>query len=288
MRRRHFLAALGASLPVAGCAGTDPSTAPTSEERTATPPDEGTTTAPSTEGTAATSAPTANPETLALGDSFEAPGGATATVHDVRVRRAVFTLGVHTDPHYRPDEQFVVADVSSSDRDPLSRFAIETDGDRRDAGANDALVSPFGDPTGELLGFRVPAPLEIERGAVVWTGPDGSTAVWPVDSDAVDALAHPPAFEVREFSVPEEVERGSAFDATLTVANDGSGDGEFRAELGATTISDTPELAVEVAAGETVTTNPTIDPYYPEDADELPVVLNWDADRLERTAKITD
>jgi hypothetical protein len=251
----------------------DSSTTPTSEERTTTPSDEDT---------------TATPETLALGESFEAPDGATATVHDVRVRRTVFTLGVHTDPHYRPGEQFVVADASSSGRDFPSGFTIEIDGDRRDTGANDALVSPFGDPTGVLVGFGVPAPLDVERGAVVWTAPDGATARWPFDSESLDALANPPTFEVREFSVPEEVERGSTFAATLTVANVGSGDGEFRAELGATTISDTPELAVEVAASETVTTRPTINPFYPEDADELPVELNWDADRLVHTAKITD
>lgn len=280
MRRRHLLAALGATLPVAGCTGTDSSSTPTSEGTTATPSVEETTTV--------TSSPTESPETLTLGEPFEAPGGATATVHDVRVRRTVFTLGVHTDPHYRPGEQFVVADASASDRDLLNNFAVEADGVRRDTGSNDALVSPFGDPSGELLGFRVPAPLEIERGAVVWTSPDGVAARWPLDPESLDALAHPPAFEVREFSVPEEVERGSAFAARLAVANVGSGDGEFRAELGATTISDTPELAVEVAAGETVTTGSTIDPFYPEDSDELPVVLNWGADRLKRTAKIAD
>lgn len=277
MRRRHLLAALGAGVSLAGCVGTDAPGTPTPDETTRTPVEDGTTTNTTTP---------ADPESLALGESLEPADGGQVTVHDVRVRRIVFTQGVHTDPYSRPGEQFVVVDATASIPERLERLAVVADGRTVAAGANDALVAPFGDPAGELLGFRVPAPLEVEGAAVRWSVPKGASARWPLDASHLHALANPPEFEVKAFEVPETVERGSAFTAALTVANAGSGDGTFRAELGATTISDTPEISVEVPAGETVTAERTVEPYYPEEADELTVRLNWGADDVERAVTV--
>lgn len=280
MQRRRLLAALGAGVSLPGCLGSESPGTPTSDE---------TTTAPSEDATTVTSGPTADPELLALGDSFETSNGRSLTVHDVRVRRIVFTRGVHVDPFTRPGEQFVVADMEVSDRDLHEGFSVAADGRTVDTGPNDALVSRFDDPTGELLGFRVPAPFDAERGAVVWSGDSGGTsetARWSLVADHFDALANPPEFAVEAFDVPEEVERGSSFTATLTVANSGSGDGTFRAELGATTISDTPEIQVEVPTGETVSAERTVEPHYPEEAEELTVRLNWGMGTVERAVSV--
>jgi hypothetical protein len=278
MNRRRLLAGLCTGVSLSGCLGSDSPGTPTAEGTT--------TTAESTDRHTSDRPPetTTDPETLALDESFEA-SGVTVTVHDVRVRRIVFARNNHLDPHYRPGHQFLVADVSVSDRDQLGNFAVVMDGDRIETRRNDSLVA-FDEPTGELLGLAVPAPLDAECGAVRWTGPDGAVARWTLDSDHLDALAHPPAFEVRNFEIPEEVERGSSFTATLTVSNSGSGGGAFRAELGATTISDTPEIRVAVPASETVTAEQVVEPYYPDDADEATIRLNWDAEFVERTVSI--
>lgn len=277
MRRRRLLAVFGSSLSIAGCVGFESPGTPTADE---------TTTTGSEDATTVTFGRTTDPELLALGESFETADGQSVAVHDVQVQRIVFTQGVHTDPRTRPDEQFVVADVAVSDRDIHRDLSVVADGRTVAIGANDALVSPFDDPVGELLGFRVPAPLDAERGAVVWSGDDGATARWSLDADLLDALANPPEFAVEAFEVPEEVERGSSFTATLTVSNSGSGGGAFRAELGATTISDTPEIRVAVPASETVTAEQVVEPYYPDDADEATIRLNWDAEFVERTVSI--
>lgn len=282
MHRRHFLASLGGGLPLAGCVGSESPATPTAGETTTA--DATVTEAASTDRPAET---TAGSEPLALGETAETADGRTVTVHAIRVQTIVFTRTVHTDPHVRPGKQFVVADVATSDRGLLGGLSLPADGQSVVTGPNDALVAPFGDPAGELLGFPVPAPLDVDRAAVVWNGEDGATARWPLGASHLDALGHPATFEVRAFDVPETVEDESTFAVTLSVENTGTGDGTFRAELGVTTLSDAPEIRVEVPVGETVTAERTVDPYYPEETEELTVRLNWDAGDLTRTTAIT-
>lgn len=280
MRRRRLLAALGAStLSLSGCVGSDaletttaePSTKSTEPEtRTSTPEDERTTTDGST------------------------PTGLTVTVHSLDVRRSVVVQGVHLDPYYRPDEQFVVADASVGSRDDrvsdaaADAFAVVADDERVDT-ATYYPVDPLSeDPEGTRFSFVVPAPLEADGASVVWNGVDGSDETrWSLDDVLLDALANPPAFDVRRFEVPDEVNRGSSFETTLAVENTGSGDGTFLAELGATTVSDTSEVRVEVPEGETVTATRTMEPHYPEETDELTVRLNWGSTALTRTVAVT-
>ena len=305
MQRRRLLAGLAAGVPLAGCLGASspgtPSTeTATTETATTTTADETTAATTSTAGT--TSAGDA--ETLDLGESFDTSDGRTVTVRAVRVRRFVLTWGVHVDPVALAGRQFVVADVSVESGNAgttatpaypggdnlRQQFRVGLDGERYPETDRVFRVLPRSDdPDRVRLGFPVPAPATADRGAVVWTGgSDVPAARWTLTDDHRRALANPPAFEVRAFEIPDEVERGTEFEATVTVANTGSSNGTFLAELGATTISDTPEIRVDVPAGQTVTARRTVDPYYPEDAAELTVVLNWGVDRLRRTASVVD
>lgn len=286
MQRRRLLVALGTGVTFSGCLGSEPPRTPTASDETTRRPS--TRTDDVADATDQTPGTTTDPQTVSFGRAYESPSGETATVHDVSVRRTVFTRSVHVDPHFRSGEQFLVVDASVSDRDLLRQFELVADGEQIDTRRIGRLVEPFGEPTDELLGLAVPAPLDADRGAVTWRGPEGGFARWPLADDHLHALANPPEFEVRGFEIAETVERGSSFPASLTIANAGSGDGTFFAELGATTISDVPEIRVEVPAGETVSVERTVDPHYREGDDELTVVLNWGADRLKRATSVTD
>lgn len=307
MQRRRLLTALAAGVPLAGCLGSGSESASTATAETTSTVDAGTTSTVDTGTTATTDAgtiTTASVESLAVGESFEAADGRTVTVRTVTVRPSVLSWGTHVDPVALPDRQFVVADVAASSEDtattstpgysesddPREQFRVTLDGERYPKTDRIFHVVPRPEDADRVrIGFPVPAPAAVDRGAVVWmpTG-DAPAARWELTADHRRALANPPAFEVRAFEIPGEVERGSSFEATLTVANTGASDGTFLAELGATTISDTPEIRIDVSAGETVTARQTVDPYYHEDADELTVVLNWGADRRQRTASVVD
>ncbi|NEU57568.1 hypothetical protein [Halorussus sp. MSC15.2] len=289
MRRRRLLSslsALGASLPIAGCVGAESPGTPTAGRTTETE-----TTPPAPETTTASSDASADSETLALGGTFETPEGGTVTVHDVHVQRTAYTQFPHVSPIAYSSRQFVVVDATVSDHELFRQFSVAVDGRLLD-GAASALTGPFSEPEGELFGVSVPAPLDAERAAVVWSAEKGTadeeyaTARWPLSADHRRALANPPEFSVEGFEVPSEVERGSSFTAELTVANSGTGDETFSAELGATTISDTPEIRVEVPAGETVSTERTVEPHYPENYEELTVQLNWGIESIEQTVAV--
>lgn len=308
MRRRHLLSVLSASaVSLSGCVGSLGFDG--SADDSATTPGDSATTAPgdsATPGSSTTpddrSTTSDDPITLSVGETFETDRGGTLTVEGVRIRKSIVSGGVHFDPVVLPDRQFVVAHLSVSSpgagttgrtdylrsRELDSRFRVTLDGTRYPGDDRVFHVVPRSDdPEGVRLGFPVPAPATVERGSVVWT--TGVPEVrWSLTADHRDALARPPQFEVREFAVPDEVTRGSTFDATLTVANVGSGDGTFLAELGATTISDTPEIRIDVSAGETVTAKRAVEPYYPEESDEMTLVLNWDVGQSNRTVSITD
>ncbi|MFC4551684.1 MULTISPECIES: hypothetical protein [Halorussus] len=279
MRRRRLLAALGmTALPatLAGCVGSD------ALETTTDPP--------ATRAERRTRTASRDDRT---GTDDRTPTAGDVTVHSLAVRPSVVVRGVHFDPHYRPGSQFVVADVSVGGRADLSgiavgkAFAVTADGRRVDREVYYPVELQSGDPQGVRLGFAVPAPLDADGASVVWRG-DGnpSETEWPLGDELLDALANPPAFEVRRFEVPAEANRGATFEATLTIENVGRSDGTFLAELGATTVSDTPEIAVDVPSGETVTATRTVEPHYPEGVSELEIRLNWGASALTRTVSV--
>ena len=278
MRRRRLIAALGMTAfpALAGCVGSD------ALDTTTDPP--------------ATRAERRTPTVSRddrTGSDDRTPTAGDVTVHSFAVRPSVVVRGVHADPYSRPGSQFVVADVSVGGRADLSgiavgkAFAVTADGRRVDREVYYPVELQSVDPQGVRLGFVVPAPLDADGAAVVWRG-DGSPSKteWPLGDELLDALANPPAFEVRRFEVPAEANRGATFEATLTVENVGRSDGTFLAELGATTISDTPEIAVDVPSGETVTATRTVEPHYPEGISKLEIRLNWGASAPTRTVSV--
>jgi hypothetical protein len=263
MQRRHLLAVLGASA-LSGCVGSDVFGTAAEERRTSRPTTKTTprrTTEPGTRTTNSGTSTSGEPATLAVGESFETASGETVTVHAIRIRKSIVSGGVHYDPVTLSGRQFVVPEVSVATadgrttsesehlrgRELSSRFRVGLDGKRYPKTDRVFHVVPRSEESeGVRLGFPAPAPANVERGAIVWI--QRPVVRWELTDDHRHALAHPPSFEVRAFRIPETVERESAFDATLTVGNVGPGDGVFLAELGATTISDTPEIRVEVPA----------------------------------------
>ncbi|MFB6141255.1 MAG: hypothetical protein ABEJ26_12580 [Halosimplex sp.] len=71
---------------------------------------------------------------------------------------------------------------------------------------------------------------------------------------------------------------------TLTVANGGEGDGVFLAEVGDPAMSDQPEVAFAVPAGETRTATRRVR-VHAEGDEAATVVLRWRGVRLERTLR---
>lgn len=292
MQRRSYLALLGSGLAgTAGCLGREPTgdggsaSSPTgSPSRT-----RGSPTDPTTTGGPPTT-------TLDLGEPYEHPDGWSVTLSNARVRKIALRAGTHLDPvafsggQYVVVEVAVVGDANGPDTagvlpDPAG-FDVTLDG--ADAAPDEAgFWNGYpGTATDDVGTAAVPvATAESDQAAVRWQAPE-EPVEWRLAADHREAIAREPAFEVREFAVPEVVEHGASFDASLTVANVGGRDDRFLAELGATTISDTPEFEFDVPAGESVGREVTVEPHYLEGTEELRVVLNWGVDRLVRTVAV--
>lgn len=292
MQRRTFLAIVGGGLAgLTGCLGAVPTGTP---ESTPSPSPEPTATVEPWPTPTATPRP--NPTTLELGEPYEPSASWSVTLSNARVQPIALRGGTHLDPVGVPGGQYVVADV-----------AVE--GDPNGTGSEGALPDPAGlvatldgafttlehrgfwaDQAGYPIGDEgtVAIPVrttDADRAAIRWRDAD-EPVEWLLEAAHQAAIANAPAFRVREFVVPDAVEPGASFDASLTVANTGSRDGQFLAELGATTISDTPELSFDVPAGQTVDHVETVDPHVPEGAEDLRIVLDWGLGRLERTVAV--
>lgn len=251
---------------------------------------------PAGDGRTSPTGPTPTEATLALGEPYEHDDGWSLTLADADVHRIALRRGTHVDPVGFPDGQYL-------------RYRVAADGDANGPATGGVLPDPARlevtldgrDATPDRRGFwsePVAGPdstegsmvtpvrtASAERATIRWRRPAGAVE-WRLPAAVRRAIAHAPDFEVRGFQVPGSVAPGSTFGVTLTVANVGDRDGRFLAELGATTISDTPELRVGVPAGETVEHVERLDPYVPGDADELILVLNWGLDRLERRVPV--
>lgn len=212
------------------------------------------------------------------------------TVENAAVRNAVVERGgVHSDPAYA-DGQFVVADVTvEGDGAPdlsAANVFVRTDtlrrSERRDVvGERDGDHARNADRVRRRFAFPVPVSPAPAEGVVVWRSETGPTVRWTLPAALLDAVARPPAFDLRGFEATDV--SGDEIEVTLTVANAGSGDGTFLAEVGDAALSDRPEVSVDVPAGETVTATRRVSAF--GDSDEPTVVLRWRDERLERTAR---
>ncbi|MFB6161269.1 MAG: hypothetical protein ABEJ61_08865 [Haloferacaceae archaeon] len=275
MRRRRYLALLGAGL--AGCANRDGDAAPAATDATAAP----TATPPGTR-TAAES------RTLENNEPYRTPDGWRLRVNTLRVRRGVI---VHGDPHDEavvpPDRQFLQVLVSTDGTGaPAPGDACLTatvDGERRFGDCTSRLEAVPPRRLGELHAVPVPLPTAAERAAVVWTG--GSRRVrWRVPASTVAALGRPPAFVVESFAVPGRVPAGEPFEASLTVRNEGDRADWFVAELGLASAADGTNLEVAYDAGERRTVTRELTARFGGD-DALTVRLDRGRDATERTVR---
>jgi hypothetical protein len=245
--RRRFLrvGATGVACAIAGCVGSQSG----GSSRTV-----GT-----TNGTKRSEATTAD-RAVALSTSQSVEGQSLA-VRSATVRDSVFywpypdAAGVTTPEGRR---YVFVEVVSGSNSPPTLRFSLLTD---RNSYLGGIDVDRGAQRLGELydpesgkgwLGFSVPAPLETERLAV-----EVDDRVWQLPGKLADRLADPkPTYELREFSVPDAIEAGSALELGATFRNVGDAAGTLRYLFGASgggypcCVSD--YAVVDVPSGESV------------------------------------
>lgn len=279
--RRALLATLGGVFPaLAGCLGGGDAPATATVSPTA---------APRTTTRTPTATP-AEPVTRSLGESYETAAGWAVTVGNAAVRKAVVELGgAHYDPVYA-DGQYVVTDVTvegdgAPDLSGANVFvrtdALDRSERRYVADERNADHARNADRVRRRFAFPVPISPAPAEGAVVWRSEARPAVRWTLPADLLAAVARPPAFDLRGFEVRDV--SGEEIGVTLTIANTGSGDGTFLAEVGDAAVSDQPEVSVDVPAGETVTATRRVSAF--GDRDELTVVLRWRDERLERTVR---
>lgn len=291
--RRTLLAAFGAALSasVAGCPGTE-SDADTAEP-TAEPTTETSTPQTTARPNTATQPKTTGPVTLEPGESYTTESGWELVVENVVVQAAVVEHGpTHWDPRWLDDGQFVVADVAVTGEDapdPADLHVTCRTDTADESGPIFVAADSNYDDVRQRVGFAVPASPAPADGAIVWTPDDGPQVRWVLSDDRLAAIARPPEFDLREFAVEDAP--GDEVAVTLTVANTGTGDGTFLAEVGNAAMSDQPELAVEVSAGETRTVTRRIrfqNVWNDGDDEPATVVLRYRETRLERTLEPAD
>ncbi|WP_415379333.1 hypothetical protein [Halosimplex sp. TS25] len=297
--RRALLAALGTALSasIAGCSGpeSDADTAGRTPDRSQPSETPATRTETATRTNAATQTETTapGPVTLEPGESYATDTGWELTVERVAVQIAVVEYGpTHWDPNWAEEGQFVVADVAVSGEDAPDPADLHVTC-RTDAadGSGPVFVAADSndDDVRQRIGFEVPASPAPAAGAIVWTPDDGPEVRWVLSDDRLATIARPPEFDLREFGV--ENAPGDEVAVTLTVANTGAGDGTFLAEVGDAAMSDQPELAVEVPAGETRTVTRRVrfqNVWNDGDDEPATVVLRYRETRMERTLEAAD
>jgi len=255
---------------------------------------------PSADDGDATDSPTAATPARSMGESYEAEDGRTVTVSDPGVHPSVVGVEFVSSTHYYErvadagDGQYVAFtvtvdgfDLGESGREQYGApidvpLAVSVDGDRY---ADPIPVRKDGAPDADRVAVPVPV-TDVDDVAVVWAREDGPQPRWRLGSTARAAIAAAPAFELRSWSVPDRVERGTSFEASFRVANVGDPDGRFLTTLGVRQGSlPVPERSLRVPAGDTRRDSVTIDPEY-HGADTLQVVLDWARDRRTATVEV--
>lgn len=274
--RRRLLGVAAAAL--AGCLGPATGT-PRTGTYSPTPQTDPDSPTPTTESAA-------GPQSYALGETHETTAGEPVTVSDADVHVSIVSRHVagsstHPDVGLAGRGQFLVVDHDPID--PAS-FGIRIDGER----IGRERYEPIGPDEGRTA-FAVPL-VDAHSAAVVWVGGDDPVR-WELPAAVVRDFGARPRFEVETFDVPDAISPGEPIDVTLRVTNVGDRDGRFLAELGAVVISDFGEVWFDVPRGETVERHfslipPTYTPMYGAGEDELPVVLDWGADRLKKTVRL--
>lgn len=215
-----------------------------------------------------TKTPASMPGTLQAGDY-------TVELSTPQVRASVLEIVTHVDVRAEPGVQFLVLTAASDaaiDELPLS---LVTDGT-----PVDQQVSSVGHPESETnVTVTVPVPVNEYDTATFVLESGGESDRLAVPDTVVTALGNAPEFTVTSFDVPDSVTHGDTFEASFTVANDGTRDARFLAEFGHGQLSDTGEVSIAVPAGEQRTHTGAIEPYYDTNLNVVPVILDWGLDR---------
>lgn len=233
MRRRSYLATFGAGVAsLTGCLGVPTNRGATRSESTRTPQP-----SPTAEPTATTAS-----RRLPMGRSVTVDGS-ELRVANPSLEKAILAPGVH-DPTVRTTAgQFVVVDVRR-DGEPLDRgteavLRSSVDGEP----PRESEPVPSAEPG--RWGFPFPA-VESERAAVRWRT-DGGDIYWNLPTTVRTTLDAKPSFRVTSATVPR---RDGRLVLDLTVVNDGTRDGRFRAVVSMEAFSGREVIEFPVPAGE--------------------------------------
>lgn len=210
-------------------------------------------------------------------------GSHTITLTNPRVRASIRDAGVHVDVFAELGSQFLVLDVET-DNTRVKQLPMRVVADGESITDRLSLVGRPDTKTAGAIGFPLPVS-EYESVAVVLEADDES-ARWRIPGAVVETLARAPEFVVGDIEAPNSVPSRETFNASFTVANDGSRDARFLAEFGHTLLSDTGEVEVTVPAGERRTHTSTIEPYYENNITEIPMILDWGIDTRRMTVAV--
>lgn len=267
MERRRYLASVAsiASLGLAGCldqaaedsadTGDDPS-----------PTD--------------TKTPASMPGMLQAGDY-------TVELSNPQVRASVLEMVTHVDVRAKPDMQFLVL-TASSDGPAIDELPLSVVADGVPVVQQVSSVRHPDSETNSEETVTVPVPVDEYDTVAFVLEAGGESDRFAVPDSVVTALGTAPEFTVESFDVPASVTHGDTFEASFTVANDGTRDARFLTEFGHGQASDTGEVSVAVPAGEQRTHTGTIEPHYGPESDVVPVVLDWGLDRRRIDVAIED
>lgn len=131
-----------------------------------------------------------------------------------------------------------------------------------------------------LASFVVPSPIEDVDGSTLRVRDAGSEHSFTLPAAVTEALsAPPPNFVLESFAVPENVERGSSLDISITATNTAEVAGQFLAAVHVPTelVDDDNEVQIvsaDAPAGGTVTESLSIDTQHTTDErSTIPVTL---------------
>lgn len=239
--------------------------------------------------------------TLAPGESYETDDGRTLRVGEPAVHPSVVSVEYVSSTHYYErvadagNAQYVAFvveaegfDLETGEHELYDRpidvpLAVEVDGERY---ADPIPVGRDGRAYWDRVTVRVPI-VDATDAAIRWERDDGPSPRWRLGTSTVEHLGASAEFEMRSWSVPDRVDYGESFEASFTIGNVGDRDGRFVTTFGVQQGSlSIGEVDIRIPVGEERTHTATFDPHYYEGVESLPVVMEWDVDRLDATVAV--
>jgi len=244
-------------------------------------------------GPTTVSDPTTGPGPTTAGPSrVTTVDGHVIDVGSMDVQASILTMGVHTDVRAYRAASFlrvpvVLGDLSGEPVTDADANARIRDGASTsiDGGASiTAHLDHAHDGPGVVLAMAVPTG-EYASGEVRLDLGAGNSIHVPIIRSALAAFADPPAFAVHGLAIDEPIE-GDSLHATVTIENVGGTAGRFLAELGPTSVSDSPEFHFDVPSHEEVRHDVSVPFTAPGGSGDATIRLDWGVDQLERSVEV--